>query len=132
MVSGQYAYPLKIVAFNVIEGWCRDAIEEIADALANRAASDWLDLSPALEAFVQANSSRPFGLRGKRYSTRRSPCDDRLSFARCKTRADATADRSSSSGLAQRYRYFTEKQRAVGSAPASLNGAPVHVGSPNH
>lgn len=29
MVSGQYAYPLKIVAFNAIEGRCRDATEEL-------------------------------------------------------------------------------------------------------
>ncbi|MCK1360143.1 hypothetical protein [Bradyrhizobium sp. 199] len=62
LLSGQYAYPVRIVAFNAIEGWSRDATEDIADALADLAALEGLDLSPALEAFVQANSSRPFGL----------------------------------------------------------------------
>ncbi|MEY9121324.1 hypothetical protein ABIA09_000886 [Bradyrhizobium yuanmingense] len=62
LLSGQYAYPLRIVAFNAIEGWSRDVTEDIADALAGRAARERLDLSPALEDFVQANSSRPFGL----------------------------------------------------------------------
>lgn len=61
LLSGQYAYPVRIVAFNAIEGWSRDATEDIADELADRAARERLDLSPALEAFVQANSSRPFG-----------------------------------------------------------------------
>jgi hypothetical protein len=62
IISGQYAYPLRIIAFNAIEGWSRDATEDIADALADRAAREGLDLSLALQAFVQANSSRPFGL----------------------------------------------------------------------
>lgn len=62
LLSGQYTYPLRIVAFNAIEGWSRDVTEDIADALADRAVHERLDLSPALEAFVQANSSRPFGL----------------------------------------------------------------------
>ncbi|WP_375308607.1 hypothetical protein WI560_15025 [Bradyrhizobium sp. A11] len=61
LLSGQYAYPLKIVTFNAIEGWSRDATEDIANALADRAVQDGIDLSPALEAFISANSSRPFG-----------------------------------------------------------------------
>ena len=62
IIAGQYAHPLRIVAFNAIEGWSRDATEDIANALADRAEREGLDLSPALQAFVQANSSRPFGL----------------------------------------------------------------------
>lgn len=58
MISGQYAYPLRIVAFNAVEGWCRDATEEIADALAERAAYQRLELTPALDAFIRANASR--------------------------------------------------------------------------
>ncbi|SFI40129.1 hypothetical protein [Bradyrhizobium sp. Gha] len=58
LISGQYAYPVRIVVFNAIEGWSRDATEDIADALAERAAHERLDLSPALEAFVQANATR--------------------------------------------------------------------------
>ncbi len=54
---------------------------------------------------------------GSDLQQRRSPCDARFSFARCKTRAGNIADRSACSSLAQRcqdYRYFTENQRAVG------------------
>ena len=59
MISGQYAYPLRIVAFNAVECWSRDATEEIANALAERAAVERLILSSELEAFVRVNSSRP-------------------------------------------------------------------------
>ncbi|WP_128925602.1 hypothetical protein [Bradyrhizobium guangxiense] len=62
LLSGQYAYPIKIVAFNAVEGWSRDATEDIADALADRVSHERIELPPALEAFVRANSSRPFGL----------------------------------------------------------------------
>ncbi|MGY4237276.1 hypothetical protein ACVIIW_006223 [Bradyrhizobium sp. USDA 4449] len=47
LISGQYAYPVRIVAFNAIEGWSRDATEDIAEALAERAAHERLDLARA-------------------------------------------------------------------------------------
>lgn len=62
LLSGQYDNVLRIVAFNPVEGWSRDASEDTADALADRAARESRDLLPALEAFVQAYSSRPFGI----------------------------------------------------------------------
>jgi hypothetical protein len=34
-ISSPYAYPLRIVAFNAVEGWFRDATEDIANALAD-------------------------------------------------------------------------------------------------
>jgi hypothetical protein len=34
LMSGQYAYPVRIVVFNAVEGWSRDATSEIADELA--------------------------------------------------------------------------------------------------
>jgi hypothetical protein len=30
MISGEYRDPLRVVAFNTVEGWSRDASEEIA------------------------------------------------------------------------------------------------------
>jgi hypothetical protein len=60
LLSGQYAYPVRIVAFNAIEGWSRDATSEIADKLAVRVTSS--EIMPALQAFVQANASRPFAV----------------------------------------------------------------------
>ncbi|MHC2666979.1 hypothetical protein ACMA5K_22185 [Bradyrhizobium diazoefficiens] len=62
ILSGQYAYPLRIVVFNAIEGWSRDATAEIADELAERAADDAHAASPALEAFIKANAARPFAV----------------------------------------------------------------------
>jgi hypothetical protein len=59
VLSGQYAYPLRIVAFNPIDGWSRDATEEIADELAHRVADQAMEISPALQAFIEANATRP-------------------------------------------------------------------------
>jgi hypothetical protein len=62
ILSGQYTYPLRIVVFNAVEGWSRDATAEIADELAERAA-DYADaVSPALQAFINANATRPFAM----------------------------------------------------------------------
>ena len=38
LLSGQFAYPLRIVSFNAVEGSSRDATSDVADALAQRAA----------------------------------------------------------------------------------------------
>lgn len=59
IVSGQYAYPLRVVAFNPIDGWSRDATEEIADALVKRSAEGGVELPQPVLAFIQANSSYP-------------------------------------------------------------------------
>src|SRR3569623_2024898 len=57
-LSGQNAYPVRIVAFNASDGRSRDATSEIADELAERVRGRD-EITPALQAFVQANSSRP-------------------------------------------------------------------------
>jgi hypothetical protein len=62
LISGQYAFPVRIVLVNAAEGWSRDATEDIADALAERSARERLDLSSALEVFRQANATRSFAL----------------------------------------------------------------------
>ncbi|MBW7970038.1 hypothetical protein [Bradyrhizobium sp. BR 10289] len=59
LLSGQYTYPVRIVAFNAIEGHARDATSEIADALAE-AAADNAEITPALQAFITANAQQPF------------------------------------------------------------------------
>jgi hypothetical protein len=61
LLFGQYAYPLRIVAFNAVEGWSRDVTSEIADELAERVRGRD-EITPALQAFVQANASRPFAV----------------------------------------------------------------------
>ncbi|MGY4370711.1 putative NAD-dependent epimerase/dehydratase family protein [Bradyrhizobium sp. LB1.3] len=55
LLSGQYAYPVRIVAVNAIEGWSRDATSEIAE----RALERGVEIGPALRAFIEANAIRP-------------------------------------------------------------------------
>ncbi|MBR0914413.1 hypothetical protein AB7008_36990 [Bradyrhizobium sp. 521_C7_N1_3] len=62
LVSGQYAYPVRIVSFNPVEGWSRDATSEVADALAQRAADTDAEVSSALQAFIAANATRRFDM----------------------------------------------------------------------
>jgi hypothetical protein len=62
ILSGQYTYPVRIVAFNAIEGWSRDATSNIADAVAQRAVDTDLEVSAALQAFIDENSTKTFDL----------------------------------------------------------------------
>ena len=50
------------MCFNAVEGWGRDATSDIADALAERVASSDAETSPALQAFIRANATKPFDL----------------------------------------------------------------------
>jgi hypothetical protein len=58
LLSGQYAYPVRIVSFNPIEGWSRDATSDVADALAQRVAETDAEISSALQDFIAANATR--------------------------------------------------------------------------
>jgi hypothetical protein len=60
--SGQYAYPVRIVSFNPVEGRSRDATSEVADALAQRAADTHTEVSSALQDFIAANATRRFDM----------------------------------------------------------------------
>jgi hypothetical protein len=62
ILSGEYTYPVRIVAFNAIEGWSRDATSDIADAVAQRSVNTNVEVSVALEAFVAENSTKAFDL----------------------------------------------------------------------
>ncbi|MET4272626.1 hypothetical protein ABIB68_000010 [Bradyrhizobium sp. F1.2.2] len=52
LLSGQYVHPVRIVCFNAIEGWSRDATSDVADGLARRAVDTDDDKSAALQAFI--------------------------------------------------------------------------------
>ena len=56
LLSGQFAYPLRIVSFNAVEGWSRDATSGVADALAQRATDTDAKISSALQDFIAANA----------------------------------------------------------------------------
>ncbi|MDI3567204.1 hypothetical protein [Bradyrhizobium sp. Arg816] len=58
LLSGQYAYPVRIVSFNPVEGWSRDVTSDVADALAQRAADTDAAVSSALKDFIAANATR--------------------------------------------------------------------------
>lgn len=51
LMEGQYANPIRIVSFNVTEGWSSDASEEIAVELRQRCAERG-EVPPALEEFL--------------------------------------------------------------------------------
>lgn len=61
LISGQYAYPVRIVAFNAIEGWSRNATSEVADELGERDAGN-AEITPTMRAFIEANATRPFAV----------------------------------------------------------------------
>ena len=52
IISGEYSNPVRVAAFNIAEGWSRDATEDIARALLDREASEG-DLSESAKKFGQ-------------------------------------------------------------------------------
>src|SRR6476620_6500943 len=53
LLTGQYDHPLRVVAFNPLEGWSRDASEDVAHELEQRV---------ALREFIERFSGRPIGV----------------------------------------------------------------------
>jgi len=62
IISGDYSYPVRIVAFNAVEGWSRDATADVADAVAQRAIDTDAEVSQSLRAFIAENSTKAFDL----------------------------------------------------------------------
>jgi hypothetical protein len=54
ILKGQYESPVRIVAFNTAEGWCRDVTVEIAKEVRQRVVGDDDVLASVLE-FIDAN-----------------------------------------------------------------------------
>jgi hypothetical protein len=52
MISGEYRNPLRVVAFNTIEGWSRDVSEEIAYDVLDRAYDADTTLSAGAKRFI--------------------------------------------------------------------------------
>jgi hypothetical protein len=52
MISGEYRDPLRVVAFNTIEGWSRDVSEEIAYDVLDRAYDPDTTLSAGAKRFI--------------------------------------------------------------------------------
>src|ERR1700722_3707118 len=52
MISGEYRDPLRVVAFNTVEGWSRDVSEEIAYDVLDRAYDADTTLSAGAKRFI--------------------------------------------------------------------------------
>src|SRR5437879_5571225 len=53
LLQGQYANPIRVVAFNVEEGWSRDVSEDIAAAVQRRAEREQRTLARETQDFVE-------------------------------------------------------------------------------
>ena len=54
LVEGEFSNPVRIVAFNIAEGWCRDVTVDIADELRCRVV-EYGEISQSAIQFMQAN-----------------------------------------------------------------------------
>lgn len=61
LLSGQYSHPLRVVAFNPLEGWSRDASEDVANELERRVAEGFEVTEPVRE-FIERFTGRPIGV----------------------------------------------------------------------
>lgn len=57
LLSGQYHDPVRVIAFNTIEGWSRDVSHEIAVELQLRADLERRELGGTLASFVASYTS---------------------------------------------------------------------------
>jgi hypothetical protein len=53
MISGQYTCPLRVVAFNVAEGWARDVSKDIAHAVMAKTQSEGRQPSESARDFIE-------------------------------------------------------------------------------
>jgi hypothetical protein len=62
LLTGQYEQPLRVVVFNPVERWSRDASGEIAEELDRRISAEGREVSEALQEFVESNIGRKIGV----------------------------------------------------------------------
>jgi hypothetical protein len=53
ILSGQYSSPLRVVAFNIAEGWARDVTEDIAWAVLNVARRENRSIGKSAQEFLE-------------------------------------------------------------------------------
>lgn len=61
LLSGQYDQVLRVVAFNPVEGWSRDASEDIAQALELRIGTGLYEVPEPLRDFIEGQLGRQIG-----------------------------------------------------------------------
>jgi hypothetical protein len=64
MLAGQHRNPVRVIAFNVAEGWSRDASEDVARELRWRLDLDRTDAPSSIQGFLERHEeSRQLTLR---------------------------------------------------------------------
>jgi hypothetical protein len=53
LLEGQYKSPVRVVAFNTIEGWSQDVSAEVAQELRHRCDLQMRDMPSSIQAFVR-------------------------------------------------------------------------------
>jgi len=61
LLTGQYDNVLRVVAFNPVEGWSRDASEDVANALEQHIAAEDREISEAMRDFIEGQTGRTLG-----------------------------------------------------------------------
>jgi hypothetical protein len=56
LLQGQFHNPVRVIAFNIAEGWSADASEEIARAVLERARAEGETLPRGVEAFCERHT----------------------------------------------------------------------------
>jgi hypothetical protein len=59
LVEGQYSHPIRIIAFNTVEGWTRDVTVDIADELRRRYI-EFGEVPESILDFLEANRRQNF------------------------------------------------------------------------
>ena len=61
LLTGQYDHPLRVVAFNPLEGWSRDASEDVAQELDQRV-TEGHEVAEPVREFIERFTGRPIGV----------------------------------------------------------------------
>lgn len=61
LLTGQYGQVQRVVAFNPVEGWSRDASEGVTSALEAHIAAEGRDVSEGLRDFIKGQLRRELG-----------------------------------------------------------------------
>jgi hypothetical protein len=56
MLTGQYSCPVRVVAFNTVEGWARDVSEDIAREVLTRARQEQETLTAGVRDFIEGQT----------------------------------------------------------------------------
>ncbi|WP_315729837.1 hypothetical protein [Bradyrhizobium sp. SZCCHNRI2010] len=64
-LTGLYDHPLRVVAFNPLDGWSRDASEDVAQELERRIGIEDREIPDALKDFIEAQLGRKIGVQLK-------------------------------------------------------------------